>query len=219
MENKIVLCVGDSLAMPREEVTFKSTWFYLLSLAKNNYHFVHNFRRAFTTDMLFSKDFLENYNPDIVILQVGIVDCAPRLFKSSSTFIKLINRTPKFINEPFWKLVKKYKKRSDKNADVSLENFKFNLENFIKRAVKINTEKIILIKIQKPGLKMVNKNPFILDSIKKYNLVFDDLKNKYNLIIVINPLDFANENDYVEDGYHVNQNGFHKVFNELNSLF
>ena len=66
---------------------------------------------------------------------------------------------------------------------------------------------------------MVNKNPFILDSIKKYNSVFDDLKNKYNLIIVINPLDFANENDYVEDGYHVNQNGFHKVFNELNPLF
>jgi acyl-CoA thioesterase-1 len=197
MDNKIVLCVGDSLGMPRENVAYKSSWFYLLSIAKNNYHFVHNFRRAFTTDMFSSKDFLENYNPNIVIMQVGIVDCAPRLFKSNSIFIKLVNRTPNFVNQLFWKVIKKYKKRSAENADVSLENFKLNLENFVERAIKINIEKIIIIKIQKPSSQMVNKNLLILDSIKKYNSVFDELNNKYNFITVINPLDFANENSFV----------------------
>lgn len=49
------------------------------------------FRRGLTTDVLntlgggdiftYGSDCLEHFMPDIVILQLGIVDCAPRLFK------------------------------------------------------------------------------------------------------------------------------------------
>ena len=58
---KIVLCNGDSLGMPRENVLFEDTWFFRLSnsLPKEKFYFINNFRRANTTNALVSKDFLD----------------------------------------------------------------------------------------------------------------------------------------------------------------
>lgn len=212
--NKLVLCVGDSLGMPRSDVSFFDTWYYKLSSTKNEYYFVNNFRRALTTNELISPDFLENYRPSIVILQVGIVDCAPRIFKKDSLIPKIVNRLPAFIKNLFWITLKRYKKRTPKNSDVSLEDFSLNLNNYLKRCELCMVEKVIIIKIQKPGSNMVRKNKNIYKSIQSYNYIIDSLEFKGDLC-VIDPLGDAVDSDYISDGYHLNSNGFDKVFNKL----
>ncbi|GAB1448392.1 hypothetical protein MASR2M44_14010 [Bacteroidota bacterium] len=217
---KIVLCNGDSLGMPRENVSFKNTWFYNLvnSDLSKTYCFINNFKRALTSAQLFSKDFLENYNPEIVILQIGIVDCAPRLYKSNSNLIKIINRLPSFIVSSFWKISKKYKKRENKNADVPLDKFRDNMFLYLTRCKNIGVNKCIVIQIQNPGDLMVSKNPEIRESIEKYNTVLKELESAFDIVQLISPLSKGCNEDYIEDGYHVNEHGFRKVFIELEKI-
>lgn len=217
---KIVLCNGDSLGMPRENVSFQDSWYFKLANdnAHKNYFFVNNFRRAFNTSELSSKDFLENYQPNIVILQVGIVDCAPRLYKTNSLLVKIINRLP-FINKVFWKLSKRFKKRNLANADVPLDIFRKNIFDYLTRCKENKIEWCIIIKIQTPGAAMIKKNPDIIKAVKMYNNIFDDVSAQFNFVTIISPLDSGSSEDYLEDGYHVNEKGFQKVFNELKKVF
>lgn len=217
---KIVLCNGDSLGMPRENVSFQNSWYFKLAKdnTHKNYFFVNNFRRAFNTSELLSKDFLENYDPSIVILQVGIVDCAPRLYKNKSILIKIINRLP-LTSKAFWWVSKRVKKRSIDNADISLELFRKNMINYLTRCEETKIKQCIIIKIQTPGSAMTKKNPDIIKAVKLYNNIFDDVSAQFNFVTIISPLDSGNNEDYLEDGYHVNEKGFQKVYNQLKKVF
>ncbi len=216
---KIVLCNGDSLGMPRENVRFKDTWYFNLSnsFSQNEFYFINNFKRANTTNSLVNRDALENYNPNIIILQLGIVDCAPRLYKTNSLLVKIVNRSPLFIKKNFWKVSKKIKKRSILNADVNLKKFEKNITNFLDRCKILEVEKCIIIKIQKPGKIMINKNPEIIKAVNLYNTIFDHMEKIYDFVTVINPLKDGNDDFYIIDGYHVNKIGFNKVYEELKS--
>ena len=66
---------------------------------------------------------------------------------------------------------------------------------------------------------MVKKNPEIINSITLYNEVFDQVAVKYSFVKVLNPLFEGNQNWYVDDGYHVNKNGFQQVYNSLINEF
>ena len=212
--DKIVLCVGDSLGMPRQGVPFCKTWYYRIISHKTNYCFVNDFRRALTTNELSSEDFLENYSPQVIILQVGIVDCAPRYYKNNSLLIKLINVGPDFIRDKFWRLTKRFKTRVPDNADVLVDQFKTNLEGYIQRCEKELVEKLIIIKIPRPSKPMLNKNPMILRSIEIYNEIIQTLAFEGKLF-VIDPLGDGADDNYIEDGYHLSELGSQKVFNSL----
>tara|TARA_B110000238_G_C15880385_1_gene333194 strand:+ start:155 stop:559 length:405 start_codon:yes stop_codon:yes gene_type:complete len=125
-----ILCVGDSLGMPRNGIPYDCTWFYFLNQMHSIHEYVPRFQRAMTTDNLVGSnksDFLENYSPDIVIMQLGIVDCAPRYLPELSFRLKIINRLPFGINKTFWKLLKKHKTRNPKYANVVPPKFRKNL--------------------------------------------------------------------------------------------
>lgn len=216
--NKIILCVGDSLGMPRQGIQFVDTWFYQIHQVKGKeFFFVNNFRRALTSDDLKSADFLENYSPHTIILQIGIVDCAPRYFKKDSIIVKLVNSSPSFFQIFFWDFVKKIKNRSDSNSYVTLDNFKKNIENYVERCNNNGVIRLIVIAIPTPGSSMLKSNPGIAKSINRYNEVFKTLSFKGELLIV-NPLIQGESNDYLEDGYHLSKHGFDKVFSSLLAL-
>jgi acyl-CoA thioesterase-1 len=219
MKKKIVLCVGDSLGLPRLELSFIKTWYFLLASKYTNFIFVNNFHRALTTKELFNKDFLENYNPNIVVLQVGIVDCAPRYFKQGSIFPKIINKMPEKIKFFFWIYLKKIKKRKNKLSDVLPNEFKLNLINYFDRCLKNGVEKLVIILIQKPGILMIKKNPTIIQNIDLYNSIVLDIIKEYDFIQIINPLSDAEELNYISDGYHLSNIGAIKVYEDLIKIF
>ncbi len=126
-----ILCIGDSLALPGHDNNFEDTWFYKLQISFRHIFFISFFKRSVTTEILVTEgggdikqpikgaDCLEFYMPDIVILQLGMVDCAPRLLKRSSLFNKLLQKMSSNIQSVIFKGIKTIKKRSSKNADVS----------------------------------------------------------------------------------------------------
>lgn len=136
-----VLCIGDSLALPGHLNRYEDTWFYKLKQVFPTIDFISFFKRQLTTEALVTMgggrdgidnwpkgaDCLEAFMPDIVILQLGIVDCVPRLLNKYER--KIVSILPVGLKSPFIKLVKKYKKRSTKNTTVPLQNFKNNLDN------------------------------------------------------------------------------------------
>ena len=120
---KKLIAVGDSLALPGHLNNYEDTWFYRLKKDLKDYDCIPIFRRGITSEILVSEggggvdnlpmgaDCLEFYKPDIVILQLGIVDCAPRLFKRDGIENKIINRIPYKLKDRYIKIVKKLRTR------------------------------------------------------------------------------------------------------------
>lgn len=216
---KKVLCIGDSLGLPRPGVSYEQTWFAMLqNHYQNEFCFIPSFRRALTSADIASVDNLEIYNPQIVILQVGIVDCAPRLFKRNSKLIFIINRAPSLIKSVFWRIAKKIRQRKLSNADVSISEFKENLSRYLDRCQQIKTEKVVLISIQNPGSTMLKNNPELLQAIQLYNNILSEMVHLYQFVIKIDPLRNASNTFYVEDGYHLNELGAKAIFENIKEI-
>ena len=94
-----IVILSDSLSLPRSDdstiITLEESYPFLLQQKiGNNFNIINRGIRFTTTNSLFYFQYLFDnfffYSPRRVIVQMGIVDCAPRLF--SSFFRKLINR-------------------------------------------------------------------------------------------------------------------------------
>lgn len=228
---KKVLCIGDSLALPGHLNKYEDTWFYKLKRKFPEHDFISFFKRQLTTDVLVTMgggldgidempkgaDCLEFYNPDIVILQLGIVDCAPRLLnKYDKIILKLL---PKTISSSYIGIIKRIRKRNLNNTLVPLERFKSNLQNYVSRTKKINA-RVLIISISIPDHNMVKKNKEIITNVKWYNELYNEFANNNSFISVTQPLQPKDYNFPIyEDGYHPNQKGHSIIFNHLSALF
>ena len=162
----VVLLVADSLGMPRDGVSYKDT--YIHKLRENiSKEFVDRSKRARTTDSLGKKDALEYYNPDIIITQIGIVDCAPRY--SNMIERQLFNITPSTLTNPYMNVVKKIRTRKARRQYVKPDDFRYNLEQYYKRTKNTGSQ-VISIKIAPPSSKLLEANPEVDVEIKKYAL-------------------------------------------------
>jgi acyl-CoA thioesterase I len=209
------------LGMPRDNMPYNHTWPYLLYSMLQPAEVVSRVQRALTTQMLFggsAKDYLEYYQPSIVLLQVGIVDCAPRYLSGKSMAVKLLAAAPGFIAGFTWKLIKKYGKRRPSRADVSLTDFEKNLENYAQRAMACGVQKLLCIKIATPGTAMALKNPGIGLQVKNYNAVIERLCTKYSFMSAVTVLDNADDTYFIEDGYHLSEKGNAILANAITSV-
>lgn len=224
---KKVLAIGDSLALPRENLNYEKTWIYKL---KSNFQFdfVTLFQRAITTEVLVNwggngknitkgADCLEFYKPDIIILQLGIVDCAPRLFPTGSLEKKIVSILPPAIRNNYIAFVKKTRKRKENKVDVPIEKFKHNVITYIERCIKCEVKKIIVIGICYPGKEMTSINPLIGKNVDKYNTIYQKIEKEYPIVSLINPLDGRKSDKKIFiDGYHPNELGHFSVYESLN---
>lgn len=229
-DNLKILAIGDSLTLPRgKDVYYEDTWFYKLKQKFSNYDFFPLFKRGITTNVLvewgggdadtieefpYGADCLEHFIPDIVILQLGIVDCAPRLLNNTERVI--LKRLPKYLANSYIKVVKKYRKRKLSNTFVSPQKFESNLLNYLDRCKRNIVEKVLIIKIPIPTKKMIDKNPLILKNVTIYNKIYDSLAKKYSFVKCLNPLSPSKYDiNIYTDGYHPNKEGNEFVFKSL----
>lgn len=212
-----ILCVADSLGLPRDGVLYESTWFYKLSqlYGKDN-DLIPKFQRSLTSDSICSPDYSSFYNPNIVILQIGICDCAPRLYKRKRLFWIVLERV---FRGYFFKIIKKVRTRTPDRADVSFESFSKNINRYCNLLRKNSNFKLLVIILigASNNVNLSNKSPFFHDNIKKYNNVLLSY-DKYDDVIVIDPLGGLTEEYFVEDGYHLNHLGNDVVFNKLKDI-
>jgi hypothetical protein len=213
-----ILCVGDSLALPRNGIPYESTWVYLLQQQLAKYEIINRSLRAMTTANLYGSnpgDFLEFYSPELLIVQLGIVDCAPRYLPRNSVLQKLLNSSPSTISNTFWKFFKKYRNRKPDYADVLPTQFKSNLSAYFDRCILCGVKKIIIILIGMPGTPMVKQTPLIKSQVKKYNDIYRQLLSTYSIMQLIDPLGEGKDDYFIEDGYHINLKGADKIATEL----
>lgn len=228
-KQKKILCIGDSLALPGHLNKYEDTWIYLLKQKFFEFDFITFFRRQLTSDVLVTMgggetgvdkwpkgaDCLEAFNPDVVIIQLGIVDCAPRLM---NVFDKLLLRFLKGKTSiAYIELVKKIRKRKTTNTVTPVEVFKKNWKNYLDRAANFNTS-IIIMSISYPDTSFLKKNPDVILNIKKYNEVLMNLGSNYPFVKIIHPLDPQKIKEPIyQDGYHPNSFGHKLIFELINS--
>lgn len=218
---KYVLCVSDSLALPRPGVDYAQTWLAILRERIPDTDFIGIARRGGNTDML-SEDgygeFLGYYKPDEVILQLGICDCTPRYARTRSLVYRLMNKMPNVVQTVFWRIYKTFVKRSLKRTDVTLARFRQNLENYLLQCKAAGVSRVVCIKIVTPGPTMLKANPLVGESVRRYNTVYDTLAQAYDFVTVIDPLHIGEDKYYV-DGYHANAFGMAIVADEIMQLY
>jgi len=225
---KKILCIGDSLALPGHLNLYEDTWYYKLKQNLQGFDFTSYFKRMLTTNVLvtmgggiegpdkFPKgaDCLECFMPDVVILQLGIVDCSPRLlFKYEK---KIVNRLPRSLRNKYINLIKKFRKRSLSRIMIPISKFRNNIETYLERCVNNNVNQVIIIPIGVPDQRIIDRNPLINDSIKLFNDFYFQCQDYYNNVQVVQGLKPATRfSNLYQDGYHLNSKGHDVLVQQL----
>ena len=211
-QNKKVLFLGDSLGLPRpnRSVLAHQTWCHLThnEFKNKNMDFFYYLTGGAHTRSIFwmrKEGYLSAYDPDIIILQVGIVDCASRVLGEGT--VKIISILP-IINVLIKKFIKKFHKPLQRLRNITYvrqNEFRKNLE-----ALKslFNGAEFIVIPIAPASNDYIDFMPKISENIKTYNSILEDVFPKKVLSNVYkqHPIEHL-----ILDDYHHLSIGGHKV--------
>ena len=173
MTDTRVLLLTDSLSIPRlkpEKASSSEVWSYRLSSSlKDRADFLFYTATGLHTSALMSN--LENqlgaFEPDIIVAQVGIVDCSPRTMKENER--KVVARLPQLVRKPLLNFIRRnYDEiiRRRNIAYVSPEQFE---QNWRKLKDYFQGCEFIIIPIAPASRGYTQKNPLIEQNILAYN--------------------------------------------------
>lgn len=202
---KKLLIATDSLGLPRnfsENVPVNSTWPYLLKKYYTTFDIEFLKCRGRIIQHIYDDAYhYEKFEPDFVIIQSGIVDCAPRAFNRYE--LEIIKLLPFKIPKPFIKTLRKYRHIVYTNPTV----YQDYVEKFT--SLFINSE-IYFIETM-PALSNYEKIvPGINKSIQRYNSILRENKR----VKLIENKDF-NDEDMLSDLHHLSIKGNEKLFKKI----
>jgi acyl-CoA thioesterase-1 len=222
--------ITDSLAMPRVEgdevIYIKDTWPKLLNnkLLNKEYVVADFSARARDTDSFNTSNvYTESVyftNPNIVIIQVGIVDCAPRVISKKEH--SLLNRHyfPNFLKNYIIKSRKDRReailsKGSLKKVYVQPTMFQENYSNFLSKIGKYNDEiEIIIIPILGDLDVLESKSIGYSQNINIYNNILKNVSDIHSCHYLYDLVNIMNDKKcYTKDGYHLSVLG-HSRFSD-----
>lgn len=208
---RILLCT-DSLGCPREEISVADTWTdrIISKWSGNNVYFY-----TYCKHGLASKDININYvkeiEPDLIIMQVGIVDACRRTLSRKE--LRIIRRIPIF-GDVIRRLCKRYH-----YAITKIRNVHYcSLNEFMKKITEIKKEvsaDVVFISIASAGSSLVKKVYDVQNDIDRYNAIIKDMSD----VDFINPYD-ENTDDFIitTDGHHLNLRGEEMVFQAVDKV-
>jgi hypothetical protein len=150
------------------------------------------------------------YKPELIVLQVGIVDCAPRVFREIET--KILSIIPPLFKLVLW-FVKKYRKEivaKRRITNVNKDEFENNLKS-LKQAFP--NSQFVVVPIAPSVSEYENKSPGISHNIALYNEI---LKRVFGKTCVLTCYDeISPESILQSDLHHINKQGHELIFNSL----
>lgn len=214
------------MAMPRKNVPYKETWFYMLKSfyskhpVERGIDFVASFRRALTSSDAIQQysDLVGLYDADLLVVQFGITDCAPRRINDRILFWKLLIKIAgrMHLTAAFWYVVKKLFKRDKNTVYTSKDKYEQNMRLLVNKFLSSNPNKqVLFILIASPSEYLLSRSKFIGDNIQAYNAVLKQICQENERVSFINPLDRGDKDLFVEDGFHSNAKGNRLVFEAL----
>jgi hypothetical protein len=204
-----ILILTDSLGLPRfkpEVCSFENTWPVLL---KNNERNIHQVSIGAATShvLLRQVNYQKTFKPDVVILQVGIVDCAPRFMSIKELDITgalgVFGKGIRFLFNR--KSIKKLRKISYINE----ANFKSNMLK-MKHAFDCP---IIALGILPASSEYENTLPGVTKKIIRYNAILEQ-----NFEHFINSNEILHINGIMTDHHHLNEKGNYYLFQKLEEI-
>jgi lysophospholipase L1-like esterase len=167
---------------------------------------------------------LELYLPRTIIIQIGIVDCAPRkLSRREKEFVTAIpvDLLSRAVNH----VMTRARARSRRRAYVPKDRYQENLKGFLKRASDDSVENVVIVKILTAGDNYTQKNPTVGEAIRDYNAVIDDIDDTFEFVTALRPLSDDGEAERevvdehtIDDGYHLNRKGHERLFERLRAV-
>lgn len=216
---KIVI-LGDSLALQRpwEGIDEKDTYAYKLT----NHGVIENKSRYANTSFKQLKKIksdVSDTKSDIFVIQLGIVDCCPRIFTyHQQRFLSLLNIfLPKLVK---YYTTKKSENRYEKTKKRKIifttqDQYRNNLKKIIDTILLYNKpKKILLVNIAYPSESLEEKNYDVQNQIIQYNNILSELQNE--LISVIDIYSFTkNEPDSLLGDEHISTKGHNYIVNSI----
>lgn len=200
-----VLVITDSLGLPRKKpqiCDYEETWPTLL---RNSGHVVHQVSiGGATVNELFNQSHYHcSFNPEIVIVQSGIVDCAPRALTKFENLIfnkfYLSRKFMKYILPKITNILRRYR-------GISYTNIGIYEKNILRFKNQFSDADLFWLSIVPSNEEYEKSVPGIDKNIKKYNSILKK-QLKDNLIWLKNI-----ENGVMSDHIHLNSMGHKYIF-------
>jgi lysophospholipase L1-like esterase len=215
---KKLVIIGDSLSMPRpdDKIQYEKTYPYLLNQALDLIYVINRSRRANDTQLQLESqniaDDIDYIKPDYVVIHLGIVDCAPRIFSRNESFLinKLRYGKPQII-----KFVSKNRKaftRIRKIQYVPLFKYVRNMKQLINIA-KGHTPNIFVCNIAKTNYDNEVRSYNFAKHIQTYNEKLKELVKEECVELI--DLNVYGSSILLNDGIHLNEQGNLLVFKLL----
>mgnify|MGYP006119981519 CR=1 FL=1 len=210
---KRILVLGDSLCLPRvkpEKVSLYQTWPHLLI----NDHFEVlqlGIGGGTLRDLCEQSAYYHPSEPDIVIIQSGIVDCAPRALGRIEKDIINSNR---ILNSLFHRLLPvKFIRRVRRKTYTNVKEFQSSIDKITNR---FSDSHIIWIGIVPVSKEYEETVPGIAKNIEKYNCIIkNNMINTKNSFCSVNsiPID-----GIMSDHHHLSSIGHTWIFQQISIL-
>lgn len=205
-----IIILGDSLAYNRPDIlTNEQRWPALLSKNLQAYQ-ITNLSMGSSTSSRFKKlDKALFADNDILIVQIGIVDCAPRLLTRFEN--RVISKLPSFLSKRIISNFKRKRVQDISRVYITPQKFK---ENLLGLFDKFKQTRLFYIEILPASEKFLASNPRVSESINQYNLIIESCAANFDNIHLIK-FDNYNIDQYtLDDGYHLNAEG-HALVSKL----
>lgn len=183
-----VLIMADSLALPRQEsegnIPYEATYPYLLDrrlrrrMGPEAPQVIERGRRSRTIEAVLDEWFelVQLRSPDVVVLHVGIVDCAPRIFlQRERAFVERMR--PARLRIRFLDFVHRHRRRIVRmrpRVYVPLEKFRRSVEEVVRRAAAARVRSLVFVNIIAPPEAMEDRSPGFLRNVEDYNRVLGE---------------------------------------------
>ncbi|MGW8169127.1 MAG: SGNH/GDSL hydrolase family protein [Sulfurovaceae bacterium] len=219
MKQRIVI-LGDSLGMPRPEIKFEETYPYIFqeNIPRSEVYAKH--RRAndsaIQSEFLNIQDDIEYMQADILVMHLGIVDCAPRLFskreQNALRYFKKINKyIIAFMSNRRYFFTKLFPK-----VYVDIKSYEKNMRRLILSGKK-SAKRVIVVNISDTSAENKKRSYHFENNIKDYNEVLFKLA-KENSVELLNIYEISDESILLDDGIHLNIRGNQLLAHKLLEL-
>ncbi|ONH56711.1 hypothetical protein BLL36_04865 [Pseudomonas cedrina subsp. cedrina] len=152
-------------------------------------------------------DYYKVIKADLVVVQVGIVDCYPRAIKKSE--LSLLLRMPRFLSELIHRWVKRnYSWLISKRGIRYVKSEQFS-SNLVKLQESFPDSKFLVVPIAPPSMAYIKKNPLILGAIKEYN---DLLASTFPSGFLAECYAGTSDDIFLSDNHHLNGLGNELVY-------
>jgi len=232
MLNK-VLILADSLALPREgadDIPYEVTYPYLLEERLRQQSqiqlpvIMERAMRRRTIEYVLDEWFelVELRRPDVIVIHVGIVDCAPRVF---------LRRERQFVENLKWawfrkgilSFIHKHRARIIRirpRVYVPIERFERLLNEIIEKGRQLQTA-LVFVNILEPPLEMEKRSPGFQQNVRRYNqAIASKVDGQTARLIDLNSLiaQRGGSEKLTVDGIHLNREGHEMLARELESF-